>query len=361
MIDQAYLDKLLARISVIEGELAEPGVASDQKKYRMLLSEHKHLTGLRRHAETFLRLVSDREDSTVLLHDTESDPELKEMAEAELARVAEALPPAEHALKVALLPPDPDEDRNIIMEIRAGTGGEEAALFAGDLMRMYSRYAEERGWKIDLIDASASSLGGYKEVTFSVDGEGVYNHLQFESGGHRVQRIPVTEAGGRIHTSAATVAVLPEATEVDELEIKPEELRIDIFRSSGPGGQSVNTTDSAVRITHLETGIVVQSQDERSQHRNREKAMRVLSARLLERRREEEAARRADTRRTMIGSGDRSQRIRTYNFPQNRVTDHRINLTLYSLDRVMEGGLNEMVDALRAEHFARRLAAELDV
>jgi peptide chain release factor 1 len=360
MIDQAYLDKLLARLSGIEGELANPGVVADQKRYRALLTEHKHLSGIQQHSETYLRLVKEKADNAAMLSDDGLDPELREMAEADLARVEEALPRAEQTLQVALLPPDPDEDRNIIMEIRAGTGGEEAALFAGDLMRMYSRYAELQGWKVDLIDASASSLGGYKEITFSVEGNGVFSHLQFEGGGHRVQRIPVTEAGGRIHTSAATVAVLPEAQEVDDLEIKPEELRVDIFRSSGPGGQSVNTTDSAVRLTHLETGIVVQSQDERSQHRNKEKAMRVLRARLLELRREEEDARRADTRRNMIGSGDRSQRIRTYNFPQNRVTDHRINLTLYSLDRVMEGALDEMVEALRDEHFARRLAAELN-
>ncbi len=284
------------------------------------------------------------------------------MAEAEVARVEDELPAAERVLQIALLPPDPDENRNVIVEIRAGTGGEEAALFAGDLMRMYARYAETRGWKLDLIDASASNLGGYKEVVFSVEGQDVYARLRFESGGHRVQRIPVTETSGRIHTSAATVAVLPEADEVDEVEIKPEDLRIDIFRSSGPGGQSVNTTDSAVRITHLESGIVVQSQDERSQHRNKEKAMRVLRARLLDHARAEESARLADTRRLLIGSGDRSQRIRTYNFPQNRVTDHRVEgLTLYSLDRLMEGDLDTLLDRLAEHDLALRLAEELTV
>lgn len=361
MIDDAYMEKVNNRLAELEQALAQPETASDQNKFRTLLSEHAHLKKLQGHAEKVFLLKKEGADCKTLLEDEGMDGELQEMARQDLQRVEEELPVAERNLTVALLPPDPDASRNIIVEIRAGTGGDEAALFAGDLFRMYGRFAETQGWKVGMIDASPATLGGFKEVVFSVEGEGVYSKMRFESGGHRVQRIPETEASGRIHTSAATVAVLPEAEAVDEIEIKPEELRIDIFRSSGPGGQSVNTTDSAVRITHLESGIVVQSQDERSQHRNKEKAMRVLRARLLARHREEEAAKMADQRRTQIGSGDRSQRIRTYNFPQNRVTDHRINLTLYSLDKVVEGDLNELVDSLAKHHLDERLAVELDV
>jgi peptide chain release factor 1 len=261
---------------------------------------------------------------------------------------------------VSLLPPDPNDDRNAIMEVRAGTGGDEAALFAGDLFRMYSRFAEEKGWKLRLIDVSPSEIGGYKEVVFSIEGKGgVYGQLRYESGTHRVQRVPETESQGRIHTSAATVAVFPEAEEQDDIDIAPDEIRVDIFRSSGPGGQSVNTTDSAVRLTHLPTGIVVQCQDEKSQHRNKERAMSVLKARILDQKQREEAERKGDVRRSQIGSGDRSGRIRTYNFPQNRLTDHRINLTLYSLDRVIEGNLGELIAALRDHDIALRLEEEV--
>ena len=277
-----------------------------------------------------------------------------------MADLEKALPKAELDLTVALLPPDPSSNRNAIVEVRAGTGGAEAALFAGDLFRMYSRYAEDRKFKIGMVDASPGEAGGYKEVIFGIEGEGAYSVFQFESGGHRVQRIPATEAQGRIHTSAATVAVFPEAEAEDDIEIDPDDLRIDIFCSSGAGGQSVNTTYSAVRITHLPTNTVVQCQDERSQRRNKDKAMAVLKSRLLDAQRRVEEEKMGSTRRDMIGSGDRSARIRTYNFPQNRVTDHRINLTLYNLNQVIEGKLDELIDALRKHDTELRLQAQVE-
>jgi peptide chain release factor 1 len=359
MIPSTHMDRIRNRLQEVEAALSLPATAADQKRFQALVREHAQLRRILERADVYFQLQRDHAESEALLAAASTDPELKEMARHERERVAAALPAAERDVMIALLPPDPDEGRNVIMEIRAGTGGEEAALFAADLFRMYSRHAESRGWKVSLIDASASNLRGYKEIVFSVEGPDAFAALRHESGGHRVQRIPVTEAGGRIHTSAATVAVLPEAQETDEIEIKPEEIRIDIFRASGPGGQGVNTTDSAVRITHRPSGIVVQSQDERSQHRNREKAMKVLAARLLDRQRADDAARRADTRRNQIGTGDRSERIRTYNFPQNRVTDHRINLTLYNLDQVIEGNLRELLDALNQDYIEKRMAAEL--
>ncbi|MGC1270170.1 MAG: peptide chain release factor 1 [Croceibacterium sp.] len=285
------------------------------------------------------------------------DPEMRELAEEEIARLKEALPAAEHRLALAMLPRDAADERPAMLEIRAGTGGDEAALFAGDLYRMYERYAAEQGWRIEPISVNPSDVGGFKEVVANIAGNGVFAKLKFESGVHRVQRVPVTESGGRIHTSAATVAVLPEPTEVD-VHIEDKDLRIDIYRSSGAGGQHVNTTDSAVRITHLPTGLVVICQDERSQHKNKAKAMQVLRARLYEKMREEAHGAEAEARKAMVGSGDRSERIRTYNFPQGRVTDHRIGLTLHKLGEVLEGpGLAELVDALRAEDQAKRLTA----
>lgn len=355
MINNEHIERMLTRIPEIETELAQPATVANQPRYRELLREHSGLKKLEGKAEHFQAISTEIANNRELLDDPELDPELRELAETELGRLETDLPDAEKALMVALLPAA-DEDRNAIVEVRAGTGGDEAALFAGDLYRMYSRYAETQGWKIGVIDASSSEIGGYKEVVFSVEGNGAFGALHFESGGHRVQRVPVTESQGRIHTSAATVAVFPEAEPQDDIDLPAEEIRIDIFRSSGPGGQSVNTTDSAVRITHEPTGIVVQCQDEKSQHRNREKAMAVLKARILDLKRREETEKKGNARRTLIGSGDRSERIRTYNFPQNRLTDHRINLTIYSLDRVMEGALSELLDALRRHDVELRLA-----
>jgi len=355
MIDRQHVEKLLARLPDLEQALSDPGNAANQKKYRALVREHAALKKLETRAAEYFRSVDHVAEHRALAESEDTDPELRDLAREELGELEKALPRLEQELTAALLPPDPNEERNAILEIRAGTGGEEAALFAADLFRMYSHYAEARGWKIGVIDASASDIGGYKEVLFSVEGRGAYGVLQYESGGHRVQRVPVTESAGRIHTSAATVAVFPEVEEQDEIEIAPQDLRIDIFCSSGPGGQSVNTTYSAVRVTHLPTGLVAQSQDERSQHRNREKAIGVLKARILDRKRREERERMGQARRSLIGSGDRSERVRTYNFPQNRITDHRVNLTLYSLDRVLEGDLGEIVRTLRDHDLQARL------
>jgi peptide chain release factor 1 len=359
MIDQAYIEKVLGRLPALEQEMSEPGAAADQKRYRKLVTEHGTLSKLRTLADAYTRALTDIRDNRELAGSEEAGPELREMAAMELEELEARLPSVEQDLRVGLLPPDPNEARHAIVEIRAGTGGDEAALFAGDLFRMYTRYAESRGWKIAPIDVSANELGGYKDITFAVEGVGAYGILQYESGGQRVQRVPVTESQGRIHTSAATVAVFPEADDDDELEIKPEDVRVDAFRASGPGGQSVNTTDSAIRLTHLPTGLIVQCQDQKSQHRNKEKAMSVLKSRILDRMRQEEQERMGAARRKLIGSGDRSERVRTYNFPQNRLTDHRINLTLYSLDRIIEGELGAVIEALRSHDAELRLNDEL--
>jgi len=358
MIEPALIDRVLFRVPQIEAMLSDPATATDQKRFRKLLKEHSHLKGVADKANRYRALLQRIEENRGMMADGD-DPELAELAEAEIVESEAELPAAEKALRMSLLPPDPDDARNAIMEIRAGTGGDEAALFAGDLYRMYTRYAEEKGWKTSIVEANTSELGGYKEIIFSVTGDGVYGIMRYESGTHRVQRVPQTETQGRIHTSAATVAVFPEVEEEDDFEIPPEDVRIDIFRSSGPGGQSVNTTDSAVRLTHIPTGVTVQCQDEKSQHRNREKAMMVLKARLLDHKLREEAEKQGAARRSQIGSGDRSERIRTYNFPQNRLTDHRINLTLYSLDRIVEGLLDDVIVPLREHDVEARLTTEL--
>jgi peptide chain release factor 1 len=286
-----------------------------------------------------------------------ADTSMKAYADEELKKARAEMERLEAALQKALLPRDPNDDRNLFLEVRAGTGGDESALFAGDLFRMYTRYAERQGWQVEIISESASELGGYKEVIARLVGQGAYSKLKFESGGHRVQRVPKTEAQGRIHTSACTVAVLPEADKIDDVVLNPAELRVDTFRASGAGGQHVNKTDSAIRVTHLPTGIVVECQDSRSQHKNREKALSVLAARIRDKQESEQQAKTASTRKLLIGSGDRSQRIRTYNFPQGRVTDHRINLTLYKIERIMDGELDEIIEALAHEHQAEQLAA----
>ena len=331
-------------------------VVENPSEFAKLSKEYSDLTPVAEKIMEWQLLNRDHKNLEELLKDPSLDKELKDMACDDLQPIHEKLPKRLHEIKLLLLPKDVDDDKNAILEVRAGTGGEEAALFAADLLRMYQRYAEIQGWKFELMHESDTGLGGIKEASASISGKGVFAKLKFESGVHRVQRIPATEAGGRIHTSAATVAVLPEVEEVD-IHIEEKDLRIDVFRSSGPGGQSVNTTDSAVRITHLPSGVVVQQQDEKSQHKNKEKALKILRARLYEHQRAERDAERAAHRKSQIGSGDRSERIRTYNFPQGRVTDHRINLTLYKLDRVMDGSaLDEIIQPLISENQAARLA-----
>jgi peptide chain release factor 1 len=340
---------LIARREEISAQMASGALAPE--RFVALSKEYAEVEPVAKVASEVRRLRRELPELEAML----ADPDMRDMAEEELASVRDALPAAEHALAIALLPKDAADERSAMLEVRAGTGGDEAALFAGDLFRMYQRYAETQGWKVELISATPSDVGGYKEVVASVSGQGVFAKLKFESGVHRVQRVPVTEAGGRIHTSAATVAVLPEAEEVD-VQIDEKDLRIDIYRSSGPGGQGVNTTDSAVRITHIPTNLVVIQQDERSQHKNRAKAMQVLRTRLYELEREKAHAARSGARKSMVGSGDRSERIRTYNFPQGRVTDHRINLTLHRLPEILEGAMDELVAALVTADEAERLA-----
>lgn len=342
---EARRDELQAMMAT--GDLPSDRFVAVSKEYAELEPVAAAAGAVRRLREEAVSLAEMSRDG---------DPELRAMATEELRENEGALAKAEHALALALLPRDVADERAAMLEIRAGTGGDEAALFAGDLLRMYTRYAERQGWKVEMISASTSEAGGYKEVVASVAGKGVFAKLKFESGVHRVQRVPVTESGGRIHTSAATVAVLPEAEEVD-VEIRNEDLRVDIYRSSGAGGQHVNTTDSAIRLTHIPTGLVVIQQDQRSQHKNRDKAMQVLRTRLYELERERLASERSGARKSMVGSGDRSERIRTYNFPQGRVTDHRINLTLHRLPEILEGEMDEMIGALVAEDEAERLAA----
>mgnify|MGYP001180938701 CR=1 FL=1 len=340
---------ILVRRDDIQDRMATGDLPADQ--FVALSKEYAEVDPVAKIAGEVQGLRRELADLDAML----ADPEMKAMAEEELATIKERLPEAEHKLAIALLPKDAADERSAMLEVRAGTGGDEAALFAGDLFRMYSRYAELQGWKVELISSTESDVGGFKEVVASVSGQGVFAKLKFESGVHRVQRVPATEAGGRIHTSAATVAVLPEAEEVD-VQIEDKDLRIDIYRSSGPGGQGVNTTDSAVRITHIPSGLVVIQQDERSQHKNRAKAMQVLRTRLYEAEREKLHNERSGARKSMVGSGDRSERIRTYNFPQGRVTDHRINLTLHRLPEILMGQMEELVNALVTADEAERLA-----
>ncbi|MEX0330799.1 MAG: peptide chain release factor 1 [Puniceicoccaceae bacterium] len=346
MPDLPDLAPFVERLSELDQQMAEPDFYSDARKAADVAREHQkltHLVALRdRYAEAEKQLQENRE----LAEEPEADEELKELAEAEIPELEEELETLYGQVLESMLPPDASDSRNTIMEIRAGTGGDEASLFAGDLYRMYSRFAEQKGWRTEVMNASESEVGGFKEVIFLISGDSVYRDLKWESGVHRVQRVPVTEAGGRIHTSAATVAVLPEAEEVD-VQIDPAELEITVARASGPGGQGVNTTDSAVQILHKPTGMIVKCADERSQLKNKNKAMKVLRSRLLEQKEREEQEKYAANRKSQVGSGDRSERIRTYNFPQGRMTDHRINLTLYSLDELVEGNLNPVIEALQ--------------
>lgn len=341
------LKSIEARYEELTGELSDPQVIGNRELFQRLAREQSEMTPLARKIEEYRKTLSDIEGAEGLLE--EGDEELRRLAEAELEELKKKKPEMEKALTLMLIPRDRRDERNVIMEIRAGTGGEEAALFASDLFRMFSKYAESKHWKVETIDTSLTGLGGIKEVIASIQGKGAYSRLKYESGVHRVQRVPMTEASGRIHTSAATVAVLPEAEDVD-VKVEEKDLRVDTFCASGPGGQGVNTTYSAVRIVHIPTGTVVQCQDERSQIKNKDKALKVLRARLYEMEQEKMERERAQERKSQIGTGDRSQRIRTYNFPQNRVSDHRIGLTLYKLDRFLAGDMDEMIDALIA-HF----------
>lgn len=341
----------------LERQLSDQAVLADINKYRDLAKKHADLSEIVSVFREYKDICEEMEDTSSLLED-ELDEELLQLANDDLSELQEKKEQLEETLKLLLLPKDPRDKKNVIVEIRAGTGGDEAALFASELFRMYSYYSERQGWKVEVLNSHPTDMGGYKEITFQVNGDHVFSKLKYESGVHRVQRIPVTESGGRVHTSAATVAVLPEAEEV-ELEINPQDLRVDIFCSSGPGGQSVNTTQSAVRITHLPTGITVSCQDEKSQHKNKDKAMRVMRARLLARAEDEQQGEISSMRRSLVGSGDRSERIRTYNFPQGRMTDHRINLSLYRLPSIMEGDLDEVITALVTTQRTEQLQEQL--
>ena len=347
------LDRLVMRLAELDARLADPAVSADMKRYRSLAKEQAEAAAL----VGLWHRYQQRESDVAAARGMQDDPEMAEMAREEIAQAEDDLQRLHGELQTALLPRDPDDERNAFLEIRAGTGGDESALFAGDLARMYLRWCERAGLRTEVLSDSPSELGGYKELVLRVEGPGAYGRLRFESGGHRVQRVPATESQGRIHTSACTVAVMPEPDEGEDVQINPAELRIDTFRASGAGGQHVNKTDSAIRITHLPTGIVAECQDDRSQHRNKAKAMAVLVARLREKERSERAAKEAATRKSLVGSGDRSDRIRTYNFPQGRLTDHRINLTLYKLGAVMDGDLDEVLAALHAARAAEQLAA----
>ena len=331
------------RFLQLEAMLSDPAVLQDRAAYQRYAREHSEIADIVAAFRTYQQVDQELDESLELLKD--SDPEIKNLAREEVDRLTQRKEELEDELKKLLIPKDPLDDKNVLLEIRAGTGGDEAGLFAGDLYKMYSRYAESLGWKLEVLDHHTTGVGGLKEIIVLVKGKGAYSRLKYESGTHRVQRVPTTETQGRIHTSAVTVAVLPEAEEV-EVDIDPSELRIDVFRSSGPGGQSVNTTDSAVRITHLPSGLVVSCQDEKSQHKNKAKAMKVLRSRLLDKMTQEQDAKRYEERKSQVGSGDRSERIRTYNFPQGRVTDHRIGLTLYKLEMILQGDLDEIIDAL---------------
>ena len=346
------------RYDELNNRLYDPSVAGDATKYNETMKEIKSIEEIVLKYREYKALKQTVEDSLEILKN-ESDKELRELAQMELDEAKDAIPGIEEEMKILLLPKDPNDDRNVIMEIRGGTGGEESSLFAGDLFRMYSMYADKKGFKLEVISANETGLGGYKEVSFMINGEGAYSKLKYESGTHRVQRVPETESSGRVHTSAVTVAVLPEAEDV-EIDINPKDLKIDTFRSSGAGGQHINKTSSAIRITHFPTGMVVECQDERSQYKNKDKAMKVLKSRLLKVEQDKQNAEMSENRKSQVGSGDRSEKIRTYNFPQSRVTDHRIGLTLYKLDDILNGNIDEIIDALIAYDRAEKLKESME-
>ncbi|NLJ62932.1 MAG: peptide chain release factor 1 [Alcaligenaceae bacterium] len=347
------LEQLAHRLIEVDAMLAEPEIASDMDNFRKLSRERAELDPVVTAFNAYVATEGDLEAAQEMMR----DPELKEMGEEEYQIAKDKIAELEKELEVLLLPKDPDDGRSVFLEIRAGAGGDESAIFSGDLLRMYTRYAETQGWRVEIMSSNPSEMGGYKEVIARIDGDGVYGKLKFESGTHRVQRVPETEAQGRVHTSTCTVAIMPEADAAEDIQINPSDLRIDTFRASGAGGQHVNKTDSAVRITHLPTGLVVECQDDRSQHRNRDKAMQVLAARLKDQQLREMQAKEAEQRKSLVGTGDRSERIRTYNYPQGRITDHRINLTMHKLNYVMDGDLDELINALLTEHQAEQLAA----
>lgn len=346
------LANLVDRFEEIEALLSAPEIINDQNKFRDLSKEYAQIDPLVKCFNIYQRAIETKKHAEELL----KDKEMRELAEAEIEEAMAEITQCEKDLEIYLLPKDPDDDKNIFLEVRAGTGGDEASIFAGDLFRMYSRYAENQGWRVEIVSESFGEHGGYKEVVARIIGQNVYSKLKFESGAHRVQRVPVTEAQGRVHTSACTVAIMPEVEDIKEVNINPADLRIDTYRASGAGGQHVNKTDSAIRITHIPTGIVVECQDERSQHKNRAKAMALLNAKMLRQEREKQATEQATTRRNLVGSGDRSEKIRTYNYPQSRVTDHRINLTLYRLSEIMNGDLDQVIEPLIKEYQADLLA-----
>ena len=351
------LDEIVRKKNDLSVMMADPEVTSDPKKYTKVSREYSEIEPIADEVEHYFAIEQQIVDNQEMIADASCDAELKEMAQMEIAELKQELQASKARLDTLLLPKDPNDNRNVILEVRAGTGGDEAALFAADLFRMYSRYAERKGFKVSILSCSEIGLGGYKEIIAQVTGADVFSVFKFESGTHRVQRVPETESGGRVHTSACTVAILPEAEEV-EINIRPEDLRIDVYRASGAGGQHVNKTESAVRITHIPTGLVVTCQDQKSQHKNKAQAMTVLQARLLDKEQSEADSQRSEARKDMVGSGDRSQRIRTYNFPQGRITDHRINLTLYKLEQVMNGEMDELVESLITHHQAELLAAQ---
>ncbi|WKU19258.1 peptide chain release factor 1 [Advenella alkanexedens] len=349
---RSRLEQLSQRLIEVDALLAEPEIANDMDRFRKLSRERAEIDPVVELFKSYESTEADLETAMEMM----SDPELKEMGEEEMKAAKDRIAELEEALQLELLPKDPDDGRGVFLEIRAGTGGDESAIFTGDLFRMYGRYAEEKGWKVEVMSENPSEMGGYREIIARIDGDGVYGRLKYESGAHRVQRVPETESQGRVHTSACTVAILPEADELAEVTLNPADLRIDTFRASGAGGQHINKTDSAVRVTHIPTGIVAECQDDRSQHKNKARALSVLAARINDIQRQEQQAKESAERKSLVGTGDRSERIRTYNYPQGRVTDHRINLTLYKLQQIMEGSLDELTGALIAERQAELLA-----